>query len=240
MIIQQQEPIMLTISTINGCDSNYTLTFDSESCVYYHENHSICEGQIFHWQGNDYSAAGTYYANYSTINGCDSIYTLNLIVNPVYTINENHSICEGQSFHWQGNDYSAAGTYYANYSTINGCDSIYTLNLIVNPVYAISENHSICEGQSFHWQGNDYSAAGTYYANYSTINGCDSNYTLNLQINPVYTINENHSICEGQSFHWQGNDYSAAGTYYANYSTINGCDSIYTLNLQIESCVCYQ
>ena len=79
------------------------------------------------------------------------------------------------------------------------------------------ENQSICEGQSFHWQGNDYSTAGTYYANYTTINGCDSNYTLNLTVNPVYAISENQSICEGQIFHWQGNDYSAAGTYYANY-----------------------
>ena len=234
MIIQQQEPIIANYTTQYGCDSNYTLNLTVNPVYAISENQSICEGQNFHWQGNDYSTPGTYYANYSTQYGCDSNYTLNLIVNPVYTINENHSICEGQSFHWQGNDYSAAGTYYANYTTRYGCDSIYTLNLVVNPVYAISENHSICEGQNFHWQGNDYSTAGTYYANYSTQYGCDSNYTLNLQIKPVYTINKNQSICEGQAFHWQGNDYSTPGTYYANYSTQYGCDSNYTLNLQIK------
>jgi len=199
------------------------------------ENHTICSGDTFHWQGNDYTIANTYTANYTSINGCDSVYTLNLTVSPVFAFPENHSICNGDTYHWQGNDYAAANTYTANYISINGCDSVYTLNLTVNPVYAFIENHSICNGDTYHWQGNDYTTANTYTANYTSINGCDSIYTLNLTVNPVYAFTENHSICNGDTYHWQGNDYITANTYTANYTSINSCDSVYTLNLSVNT-----
>ena len=172
------------------------------------ENHSICEGETYTWQGTDYTDAGTYTAAYSTINGCDSTYTLHLAVTPVYAFTENHSICEGETYTWQGTDYSDAGTYTAAYSTINGCDSLYTLHLEVTPVYAFTENHSICEGETYTWQGTDYMEAGTYEAAYSTINGCDSLYTLHLTVTPVYAFTENHSICEGETYTWHGTDYT--------------------------------
>jgi hypothetical protein len=59
---------------------------------------------------------------------------LNLTVNPVYSFTENHSICSGETYNWQGTDYTTAGIFTANYSTISGCDSIYSLSLTVNIV----------------------------------------------------------------------------------------------------------
>ena len=161
--------------------------------------------------------------------------TTNLTVNPVYAFTENHSICNGASYTWQGNNYTTAGTYTANYATIHGCDSIYTLNLTVNPVYAFTENHSICNGDTYNWQGTDYTTAGAYTAGYTTIHGCDSIYTLNLAVNPVYAFTENQSICNGDTYTWQGTGYSTAGTYTAVYTTIHGCDSVHTLNLTVST-----
>jgi Fe-S-cluster-containing hydrogenase component 2 len=222
-------------TSINGCDSIYTLNLVVSPVYAFTESHSICDGDTYHWQGSDYTIANTYTANYTSINGCDSIYTLHLTVNPIYAFTENHSICNGDTYHWQGNDYTSANTYTANYTSINGCDSIYTLNLSVSPVYAFTENHSICNGDTYHWQGNDYTSANTYTANYTSINGCDSIYTLNLAVNPVYAFTENHSMCNGETYNWQGTDYSTANTYTANYTSINSCDSMYTLNLSVNT-----
>ncbi|MPM14306.1 hypothetical protein SDC9_60668 [bioreactor metagenome] len=221
-------------TTVNGCDSIYTLNLTVNPTYAFNESHSICNGDSYSWQGNTYTAAGTYTAAYTTVNGCDSIYTLNLAVNPTYTFNESHSICNGDSYTWHGNTYTSPGTYTAAYTTVNGCDSIYTLNLTVNPTYAFNESHSICNGDSYTWQGNTYTAAGTYTASYTTVNGCDSVYTLNLTVNPTYAFNENHSICDGESYSWQGNIYTAAGNYTATYATSTGCDSTYTLNLFVN------
>jgi hypothetical protein len=131
--------------------------------------------------------------------------------------------------------YTATGTYIQHLLSRTGCDSTITLILTVNPVYAFSENYSICNGDTNNWQGTDYTTAGTYTAGYTSINGCDSIYTLNLTVNPVYSFREDHSICDGETYNWQGTDYTTAGTYTADYTSINGCDSIYTLNLTFNT-----
>ncbi|MCF8294807.1 MAG: choice-of-anchor D domain-containing protein [Bacteroidales bacterium] len=48
------------------------------------------------------------------------------------------SVCEGETYIWQGNTYSQAGTYYASYLSVNGCDSIFSLHLSILPVPIIS------------------------------------------------------------------------------------------------------
>ncbi len=217
-----------------GCDSIYTLNLTVNPIYSFTESHSICQGETYNWQGSDYTEANTYFASYTSEYGCDSIYTLNLTVNPVFSFTESQSICQGESYNWQGSDYTVANTYTANYISEFGCDSIYTLNLTVNPVYDFTENYSICQGETYTWQGSDYTVADTYTANYTSAFGCDSIYTLNLTVNPVYAFTENHSICEGDTYNWQGTDYSVANTYYANYTSAFGCDSIYTLNLTVN------
>ena len=62
----------------------------------------------------------------------DTIFTI--MVSPAYAFTLNDTICDGETYSWQGSDYTTANTYIASYSTINGCDSIYTLNLTVNSV----------------------------------------------------------------------------------------------------------
>ncbi len=51
-----------------------------------------------------------------------------------YFFEAQHTMCDGESYYWQGNYYSESGTYLAEYQTANGCcDSIYELELIVQP-----------------------------------------------------------------------------------------------------------
>jgi PKD repeat protein len=220
-------------SSIHGCDSNYTLTLTVEPIYAFTDNHIMCSGETYTWQGSTYSFPGTYTASYTTVHGCDSIYTLNLSLRPSYNFTENHSMCTGESYLWQGTNYTTAGTYSVSFSSVNGCDSNYTLNLSVYPKYAFTETHSICNGQTYTWHGMSFSTAGTYYANYFTTHGCDSTYTLNLIVYPTYAITNTADICIGESYTWQGMSYSVAGTYTANYLSIHGCDSIYTLHLNV-------
>ncbi len=160
---------------------------------------------------------------------------IKITVKPTYSVSESHTICSGQVYNWHGNNYTTANTYTASYSTVNGCDSSYVLTLTVKPTYTFNESHSICSGQVYNWHGNNYTTANTYTASYSTINGCDSSYVLTLTVKPTYTFNESHSICNGDVYNWHGNNYTTANTYTASYSTINGCDSMYVLNLTINT-----
>jgi hypothetical protein len=50
-----------------------------------------------------------------------------------------------------------------------------------------------------------------------------------------YSFNESQSICSGDSLLWQGVYRKNAGIYHANYTTVLGCDSIYELNLTVNT-----
>ncbi|MDD4148789.1 MAG: T9SS type A sorting domain-containing protein [Bacteroidales bacterium] len=159
----------------------------------------------------------------------------NNAVNPVYNFSETQSICDGDVYSWHGTNYNNSGVYTANYTTIHGCDSIYELNLIVNPGYNFSETQSICDGEVYSWRGTNYSNAGVYTASYTTIHGCDSIYELNLIVNPGYEFVTTQNICAGESYEWRGNDYIEENTYTETYHTqVGGCDSIYKLELIVN------
>jgi hypothetical protein len=223
-----------TYQTVNGCDSVYILNLTVNPVYEFVSNAEICEGDTYQWQGGNYTVGGTYTETYQTVNGCDSVYILNLTVNPVFEFVSNAEICEGESYDWQGGNYTVGGTYTETYQTVDGCDSVYILNLTVNPVYEFVSNAEICEGDTYQWQGGNYTAGGTYTETYQTVNGCDSVYILNLTVNPVFEFVNNAEICEGDTYHWQGGNYTAGGTYTETYQTVNGCDSVYILNLTVN------
>jgi len=50
-----------------------------------------------------------------------------------------------------------------------------------------------------------------------------------------HTFSENHEICQNNPFFWRGQYYSVAGTYFDSLLTTHGCDSIYILNLNVNS-----
>ena len=222
------------LQTINGCDSIVTLTLTVNPVENTNLTAAICEGTTYTENGFNVSEAGTYTQNLQTIDGCDSIVTLNLTINPVANTTLSAAICDGTTYTENGFNVSEAGTYTQNLQTVNGCDSIVTLNLTVNPIESTNLTAAICEGTSYTENGFNVSEAGTYTQNLQTINGCDSIVTLTLSVNPVANTTLSAAICEGTTYTENGFNVSEAGTYTQNLQTINGCDSIVTLTLSVN------
>ena len=223
-----------TLQAINGCDSTVTLNLTVNPIIDTTITAAICEGTTYTENGFNVSEAGTYTLNLQTVNGCDSIVTLTLTVNPVESTNLTAAICEGTTYTENGFNVSEAGTYTQNLQTINGCDSIVTLTLSVNPVESTTLSAAICEGTTYTENGFNVSEAGTYTQNLQTINGCDSIVTLTLSVNPVESTTLSAAICEGTTYTENGFNVSEAGTYTQNLQTIDGCDSIVTLTLSVN------
>ena len=223
-----------TLQAINGCDSTVTLNLTVNPIIDTTITAAICEGTTYTENGFNVSEAGTYTLNLQTVNGCDSIVTLTLTVNPVESTNLTAAICEGTTYTENGFNVSEAGTYTQNLQTINGCDSIVTLNLTVNTVESTNLTAAICEGSAYTENGFNVSEAGTYTQNLQTIDGCDSIVTLTLSVNPVANTTLSVTICNGTTYTENGFNVSEAGTYTQNLQTVNGCDSIVTLNLTIN------
>ncbi len=96
-------------------------------------------------------------------------------------------------------------------------------------------NASICQGQTIFLEGANQSTAGVYTDIFTGANGCDSTiYTTLTVLDPVNVSNA-ITICQGSSYTVGTNTYSTAGQYVDVFTAANGCDSIVTTNLFVET-----
>ena len=221
------------LTTANGCDSIVTLTLNINYVLYTSLTETICEGQTYTDNNFNVSEAGVYTQNLTSMNGCDSIVTLNLSVNPVYNTDLVASICDGEVYNDNGFNVNEAGVYTQTLQTLNGCDSIVTLTLSVNPVFNTNLSAFICEGETYTENGFNVSEAGVYTQTLTSVNGCDSIVTLSLNVNPIFNTELSATICQGQVYTENGFNVSEAGVYTQTLTSVNGCDSIVTLTLNI-------
>ncbi len=244
------------------------------------ENATIMQGETFLFNGRSLSEAGTYVDTFSTTTGCDSIVTLNLTVSeydPIIITN-NGPLCEGgslsfhvtnvpsnASFSWSGpNGFSSieespslSNVSYDNNGTysltvfVNG----YALptaetNVVVNKTQHTELNETIKQGETFFFNGENLSEAGTYQNTLSSTTGCDSIVTLNLTISdfdPIILTN-NGPLCEGEtltfgvtnapnnaSFSWSGpNGFSSSETNPTLPNVTNNNSGTYSLTVSVN------
>ena len=93
------------------------------------------------------------------------------------------TICGGETYTENGFNASETGVYRKTFQSIEGCDSIVSLSLTVNPAYNYTITATINAGETYTENGFNESEAGTYVQNHQTILGCDSTITLVLTIN---------------------------------------------------------
>ncbi|MDR0982671.1 MAG: hypothetical protein LBM07_05455, partial [Culturomica sp.] len=235
--------------TLNGCDSTVTLTLTVNPTYNLTEDTVICDSELpFTWRDTVFSAgttSGDYIFQRKTVNGCDSIVTLTLTVNPTFDLTETAAICDNEfPFTWRDTVFStgtSSGDYIFQRETVNGCDSTVTLTLTVNPTYNLTETAVICDSElPFTWRDTVFSTgttSGDYIFQRKTVNGCDSIVTLTLTVNPTYNLTETAAVCDNEfPFTWRDTVFSAgttSGDYIFQRKTINGCDSIVTLHLTV-------
>ncbi len=220
------------LQNTHGCDSTVTLNLAVESTSLTSISQSICAGESFAFDGADLSASGVYTAAYTGAAGCDSTVELTLNVLPAATAIVVASICAGEAYQAGGQSFSDSGTYTLDLTASNGCDSTLTLELSVGGFVALTQNASLCDGESVQVRGSTYSSPGTFTINVpGTGSDCDTIITLNVAVNSTASTVFNETICSGDTYSFDGQTLSDAGTYTANLQTTRGCDSTVTLNL---------
>lgn len=107
-----------------------------------------------------------------------------------------------------------------------------TVNIRIQ--YPIAENDtikvSICENElPFLFRNTEYTSAGDY-----SIEEGDTTFVLQLSVNPIYSDTINADICFGEIYLDDNFNESTTGTYTKNFTSINNCDSIIVLNLNVH------
>lgn len=154
-----------------------------------------------------------------------------------YEEEEDIRLCEGNIYTLpNGTIVKTNGTYQSNLKTVTGCDSIIHTRVTFFPVYHITKDVRICEGEFYLLpDGRHVTAPGSYTSSLQTYKGCDSIITTKLLLNPAFNVERYDTTCKGMSFILpDGKTTDQTGDYISRLISASGCDSIITTHLQIN------
>ncbi len=154
-----------------------------------------------------------------------------LFVYAEYLHEISESICDGDSLLFEGSYYQEAGSFDVMYQSVHFCDSVWRLNLNLNPVYDVLLSESICAGDSVQFDGNWLTEEGDYSLNETSISGCDSLVNFSLTVFQPDSVFVSDEMCSGDSVFFEGNWYQTGGNYSVSFTNQNNCDSVMVLDL---------
>ena len=194
---------------------------------------AICEGDVYNFRGRFLTESGTYFDTLTAANGCDSIVMLSLQVHNKYYHSVNRTIYEGDTVHFENNVYSEAGNYPFRYTSAAGCDSIIELHLVTKRLY--EDSVSICsDALPYEWRGRTIYESGIYR---DTIYSDGNEVVLGIKVTVLPVLHKPEpilaTICDGDFYQFGDSMLTVQGTYFDTLTSVNGCDSIVMLTLQI-------
>lgn len=145
---------------------------------------SICDGEIYTWNGNNYTVDGTYTANFVNAFGCDSIATLILDVRPLQTT-------------WTGvvdNDWLNDANWNPKHPT--ACTHVTIPNIANGVKYPVIEAAAACKSITFEPGG---AVLGLHYLTYT-----QAFVQLSLQRNKWYTLTAPLKNMYSGDYYYQG------------------------------------
>ncbi|MEQ8625571.1 MAG: T9SS type A sorting domain-containing protein [Vicingaceae bacterium] len=131
--------------------------------------------------------------------------------------------------------WTSSGIYNDTTQLSNGCDSIVTIDLLIDSNTTVFIFDTTC-GTYISPSGKVYSSSGLYQDTIPNVNGCDSLISIFLTINSNNNSSSSLTITACDAYVAPSNRiYNQSGTYNDTIVNSNGCDSIITINLTIDS-----
>lgn len=220
-----------------GCDSTIHFTFLINFNAQTHLYNTICDDALpFSWDGFTFTQAGTQTQHLHRTNGADSMVYRHLTVNPTFNNTTLDTICDDGSRLFCGTTYSSSGTYQHNLATIHNCDSVETLQLVVNPTNSNTVTETVCANHPYSFAGQSLSTSNTYTHTFDNIYHCDSVVTLNLTVNPVSETTIHDTVLENDLPRiFNGNSYNSdTENSIIVLANSHGCDSTIHYYLKVQ------
>jgi gliding motility-associated-like protein len=229
----------VTFTGSNGCDSIARLQLLTATVLTSTTSRTICNSQLpYTWNGNSYSAAGTYSSSFVTAAGCDSVVTLKLTVETPSTKTDSLLLCNSLfPYNYHGHIFTEPGTYPIEPPIVlDACHSIDAVNIVKQLIPPGTTVKKLCNNQlPYIWNGKPYTLPGHYSVTLTSTSGCDSVANLDLSVNPLIKKDTSINICINQTpYAWNGQLYNTSGTHVAMLTSSGGCDSVVTLHLSVS------
>jgi len=218
-----------------GCDSALTInltinnssvsTFSFTACISY----TVPSGD------ETYTVSGTYLDTILNVLGCDSIMTIVLTISDVMVSEIEVTACNSYRVPSGDETYTVSGVYMDTIQSVEGCDSIITINLTISDVMLSSFDVTACDDYTVPSGDETYSVSDVYMDTIQSVAGCDSIMTINLTINKSSTSVLNVFECDSYTVPSGDETYTVGGNYLDTVPNAVGCDSLIFINLTINN-----
>jgi len=163
--------------------------------------------------GQAIQTAGTYVQTFPAVNGCDSVVTLTLSIDPTISTSIAASTCNP----------AQVGVDTLFFLTVNGCDS-----LVITTTTLTAPNQTNLTANTC-----DPAQAGIDTVILTNQAGCDSLVISQTSLSQSDTTHLAADICDNESFNFQGQILTQLGTYSQLLTNSSGCDSLLILDLAV-------
>jgi uncharacterized repeat protein (TIGR01451 family) len=208
--------------TSGSCDTIRTINLTINKIL---STKSLSDCKSVSFNSKTYNSSGIYTDSISGI--CDTVFTLNVTITPNRDT-QNISICKAYTYNGK--------TYHSSQSfsdTIIGtlCDTIRWVNI---NVIKKAEKKTLTGCGSVTFNAKTYTTSGSYLDSISS-GVCDTIYGLTVNIYPVQNTTINKDTFNSYTF--KGTVYTTSQILKDTLKTINGCDSIISINLTIKKII---
>lgn len=230
---------------VAGCDSTVTLDLTirySSDSVY---RDTVCDSM--QWISGD---SLWYYEStleqmpsmtFDNAAGCDSVVYLALVVKHSSESEDVHDTCDTYTWPVDAQTYTESTNeprIVHSGANAEGCDSTVRLSLTIRHSTTGIDRQEHCDMYTWPTDDSTYTAstdAPTVVLEAANAEGCDSTVTLNLVVNySDSVVDDTVTICENQSYEWNGTEYATGGTYTQVYSNRYECDSVVLFTLIVN------
>lgn len=225
----------LTSFALTGSTSNWSTGYAHGPGFILGGSSAVSNCGTYTWPANGqfYTTSGTYSTSIPSSGGCDSIISLNLTINTNQTASQSHIACGSYTWPVNGVTYTTTGIQTAIIPTSAGCDSIISLNLLINPPITVTQTIHSCGSYTWPVNGQTYTSNTTVTDTIPGTTTCDSIVTLNLTVSSPTSAAVTENSCGPYTWPLNGVVYNSSGTYVDTIPNSSGCDSVITLNLTV-------
>ena len=220
-----------TLTNYLGCDSVVTVTVNAIPPPTTSFNARVCAGGFYVYEGVSLAVGQTQSFVLKTAAGCDSIVTVTVSSLPITYGSINPQICQGGFYSYQGTTIAAGQTRTFTLTNYLGCDSILTVSVTALQPVSSSQTVKVCTGETYLYEGIDLSIGQSQSFTLSTPTGCDSVVTITVGELQASQSTLNISICENETYNFNGNNLLPNTVNVFTIQNWQGCDSVITVNV---------
>jgi len=241
----------VTISNgIHSCVDSVTVTVNNPQFQFAQDSVSGCDTvtvnagagwSTYTWSSGDttqsvsFTTTGMKVLTVTDSIGCAATDSIYVTVNTYVTTTMGDTSCDQYTWLQTGITYTMTGTYSDTIPTAVGCDSIIVLDLTINVSDTVRIPTIACDSFTWSQTGLTYYTSGVYSDSLVNNQGCDSILLLDLTITQTTSSTISAAACDSFTWLLNGMTYNSSGVYSDTITNSQGCDSIVSLNLTINT-----